>query len=233
MSFQRLAGIAGVVFVALMVLNGALLGDQPVADDSIGQVRSYVSADEGMHKTGFFIGLLVLPVAVLFFAGLVTRIRESDLAHGEGWSVVTLLGAVLLGAAGGVGDVLYGLTIYRGGDGLDDSTLRAFWDGQGIAYATMGAALTALAVGVAVPVLERGIWPVWYGLLSVLVAVLGIATLVGAVSDTSSAWVFVGFLAMAVWTLVTGIVLIVTAPSSATAGRPVPPSVPRTPAMPA
>lgn len=233
MSFQRIAGIAGIVFVALLVVNGVMLGDQPYVNDSIADVRSYVGSDESMHKTGLFIGMLVLPFAVLFFAGLVARLRASDIAHAEGWSVVTLLGAVLFGASAGVGDVLYATTVFRGGEGLDDATLRVLWDGQNIAYASMGIALTALALGVAVPVLERGLWPFWYGLLTLVAAALGVVTLIGVISDTSSAWLFIGFITFGVWTLVTGVLMVVTA-AAATAGEGVvPPSAPSptTPAM--
>ncbi len=215
MSFQRIAGIAGLVFVALMVVNGVLLGDQPVADDGIGAVRSYVSSDESMHKTGIFIGMLILPFAVLFFAGLVARLRESDLAHAEGWGTVTLLGAVLMGATAGLGGVLSATAVFRGGEGLDDATLRALWDGQLVAFASMGIALTILAVGVAVPVLERGLWPMWFGLLSLVVAVLGVVTLIGTISDTNSAYMYIGGISMAVWTLVASILLVANVPATA------------------
>lgn len=210
MTFKRLAGIAGVVFVALLVVNGALAGDTPLAGDSVEEIRDYLSSDSGMHKTSLVIGMVLLPPAVLFFSGVVAKIRVSDAAHGENWATVVLLGAVLLGASAGLGDVLFGATLFRGGEGLDDASLRALWDGQIIAYSSTGIATTAFTAGAAIPTLQHGFWPKWHAALGVVAAALGVLALIAVVEDTNggSMWGFLGFIGMAVWSLATSVLLI-------------------------
>lgn len=210
MGFKRMGGYAGLVFIVLMVINMILSGDTPIAGDSIDEVREYISTDVGMHKTGLFFGVLVLPPVVILFAAVVAKLRVSDAVHDENWSTVALLGAVLLGASAGVGDVLLGTALFRGGEGLDDSTLRALMDGQLIAYSTTGVALTALAGGVAVPTLQRGIWPKWYGVLGAVVAVLGVLGTIAVVKESNGGSVFglISFIGMGIWVIATSILLI-------------------------
>jgi hypothetical protein len=210
MGFNRIAGYAGIVFIVLMVINVVLSGSSPMPGDSITELRDYVSGDIGMHKAGLFASILVLPPAALVFAAVIAKVRISDAANGESWSTVALFGAVLIGASAGIGDVLTGTALYRGGDGLDDSTLRALWDGQLIAYSASGIALTALAGSVAVPTLQRGIWPRWYGLLGVVVAVLGVLGLISVVEDSNGGSVFglLSFIGLAIWMVSTSVLLI-------------------------
>jgi hypothetical protein len=208
MRFQRLAGIAGLVFVVMLVANGALLGSQPTAGDDLDEVRDYVTTDIGMHKTALFIGMLGFVAAVLFFAGIIAKLRASDAEHDEGWGIVALLGAVLLGAGAGVSQVLYATAVFRGGEALDDATLRIVWDGQLLASAACGIALAILAGAVAIGAFARHLWPMWHGALSVLVAAIGVASLTGMVSDTDGGTLvtFIGFAALAVWVLATGLI---------------------------
>jgi len=138
MGFNRIAGYAGIVFIVLMVINVVLSGGSPMPGDSITELRDYVSGDIGMHKAGLFASILVLPHAALVFAAVIAKVRISDAVNGESWSTVALLGAALIGASAGIGDVPVGTALYRGGDSLDDSTLRALWDGQLIAYSASG-----------------------------------------------------------------------------------------------
>jgi hypothetical protein len=222
MSFRRLTGISGIIFIVLLVVGGALLGDQPLAGDDIDEVRDYLADDVNLHKTAFVLGLIVLPFAVMFFAGLFTKLRDSDRAHDEGWAIAAVLGAVLLGASAGIGDTIFGTLLFRGGDGLDDPTLRALWDAQIIAYSSTGIALTALAVPVAVAVLRHKFWPAWYGLLSGLAAVAGALGVIGTVSDTNggSIFGFIGFIGLAVWTLATSGLLLADRPGTPAATQP-------------
>ena len=210
MSFTRIAGASGLVFVVLLVLNGALLGDQPMAGDDIEEVRDYVAQDEGLHKTAWFLGAILLPFAVLFFSGVVTKLRASDREHNEGWAIAALAGAIFIGASAGSGDVMVATLFFRGSEGLDDSTLRALWDASIIAYASIGAGLAALAAAVAVPTLQRQVWPTWYGLLGLVAAVLGVLALIGAIADSNGGSVFalIGFATLVVWSLITSLLLL-------------------------
>jgi hypothetical protein len=206
MSFRKLGGIAGLVFVVLIVGNTLLLGDQPTPDESTREILRYLSEDTGRHDAALVVGFFVLPAAVLFFAGLFHRLRPSDRAHDESWAIAMLLGAVLLGAVVSVGDVVVGTAMLHEGN-LDPGVARALWDFQYIAYTAAGAAMATFVLSVAVPVLRHRILAPWYGWLSVLVAALGVASVFGVVSPNS--WIsYLGFPAIVVWVLITSILML-------------------------
>jgi hypothetical protein len=209
MSFNRLAAGAGFLVVVLLVLNVALLGDQPKVDESIAEYGSYIQDDEGLHKTALLLGILVLPFAAVFFSGVLMPIRESDREHNEGWAIAALIGGILLGATAGLGDTFAAVLFFRTGEDLDAATVRALWDGQLLAYASTGVAMTALTGAVAVPTLTHKLRPAWYGWLSAVVAVLGLLALISVVGTSVGASIFglialIGFL---VWTLATSALL--------------------------
>ena len=216
MSFRRLAAYGGIGAVVLLVLNIILLGNQPLATDSIEEIVDYLRKDIKAHKLGFIFGLAVVPFFALFLAGVVTEMRATDREHNEGWAIVTLSGGILLAAAAGVGEALLGALFFRGGSGLDPAIVRALYDAQAVAFASTGVAMTALVGGVAASTLLHRREPAWYGWLSALVAALGILTLVGIMSRTTGVYVLVipSFFGLIVWTLVTS-VLMLRSPSTA------------------
>lgn len=211
MSFRRIAGISGLVVFVLSVLTGVLGGDTPLAGDSVEDIRSYLAEDQNMHKAGLVFSVLILPFAAVFFAGLFHKIRESDRAHNGAWAIAAAIGGVLLGAAAGIGDTILAALLLRGGEGLDDSTLRALWDAQMIGYSSTGVAITVLVVAPAIPTLRHKIWPMWHGILGLIVGVAGLLTVISLVSDSNggSALGFLGFIGLALWLLATSILMIV------------------------
>ncbi len=210
MSFSRIAAIGGFIFVVLIFLSIGLLGtDQPTLDDPIEDVVEYINEDAGMHRASTVFGVLVLPFVVVFFAGIVSKVRESDREHGEAWGIAALAGAILLGATAGIGDALTGVLFLRAGDGLDESTVRAIYDGSFIAYASAGIAVAAVTGSVAVPAIRYRFWPVWYGWLSAVAAVIGFVSVAGVLwtSTTGAGFGFVWFIALLVWLLATSVLL--------------------------
>lgn len=211
MSFRRIAGMSGLVAFVLSVLTGLFSGDTPLAGDSVEDIRSYLAEDQNMHKLGLVLGVLIAPFAAIFFAGLFHKVRASDRINNEAWAIATVIGGVLLGASAGVGDAAVGAALLRGGEGLDDSTLRALWDLQLIAYSTTGVAITVLVIAPAIPTLRHKIWPMWHGLFGLVVGLASLLTLIAVVSDSSggSAFGLVGFIGLALWILVTSILMVV------------------------
>lgn len=206
MSFRKLGGAAGLVFVALIVANVILLGDQPTADESVRKIRDYLSGDTARHDTALVVGFFALAAAVVFFAGLYHHLRPSDRAHDENWSMAMVLAAVLLGATATLGDVVVGTAMLHEGR-ISAGALRALWDFQYVAYTATGLAMAVLVLSVAVPVLRHRIWPAWYGWISVLVAAIGVAAAFGVVAPDH--WIsYPGFPALVVWVLITSILLL-------------------------
>ncbi len=209
MSFQRTAATSGFILVILLVINGVLLGNVPLAGDDIDEIEDYVTNDVGLHKTALFIGVIVLPFAIAFFAGVFHLLKNSDQERNETWAAAALASAILVAASAGIGDTLYAALIFRGGDGLDPSATRALYDIQAVAYASVGIALTALALSVAIPTLMHGILPSWYGILGLVIAALGVLSTFGMVLDSNTGSFLGGtaFVSFGVWALVTSVLM--------------------------
>ncbi len=209
MSFSRVAAIGGFIVVILVIVTAVLLGDQPVLDDPIEDVVEYLSEDADMHRASLVVSALLVPFFVVFVAGIVSKVRNSDREHGEAWAIAALAGAILLFATGGLGDALTGVLFLCGGEGLDESTVRAIYDGSFIAYTSMGIALAALTTSVAVPAIRYRFWPAWYGWLSALAAAIGFVSVAAVqwTSTTGAAFGFGWFIALLVWMLATSVLL--------------------------
>lgn len=210
MSFTRTAGAAGVIAVLLMLLNLALLGNQPTLDDPTSEVVSYIGEDLDMHRAGLLFGAAILPFYAVFLVGIVSLIRASDREHNESWAIVALAGGILLGAVATVGDLMIGALTLRGGAGLDDETIRALWDVGVRAYSSAGIAIGTMTAAVAISSLRHPRWAEWYGWLSALAAVVAFITIIGTnwTSDTGYYLGFLGFGALIVWTIVTAVLML-------------------------
>ena len=80
MSFNRLAALAGFIVIVLLVLNAALLGDQPTLDDSIEDVVQYIGEDQALHRLAAVPGLLAL-LALLASTALFPHLRLAQRTH--------------------------------------------------------------------------------------------------------------------------------------------------------
>ena len=223
MPFHRITAIAGLVFIVAVIFSVALLGgDELTVDNSPSEVRSYLSGDEAMHRWSVFFSVMALPFAAIFFAGVVSSLQASDREHGEAWAVVALLGAVLLGAAAGTADTLLAILFFRGGEGLDDSTILALQDGQRIAYASMGPAMAILMVAVALSGMRHQTWPVWHAMLGLAGAAASIIAPLSVLSpdgDIQVAALF-AFPALLIWSLASCVLLLRTPSASAQSSAP-------------
>ena len=209
MFFNRIAAISGVIAVVLGVLHGALLGDRPTLDDPIEDVVQYIGDDLTMHRLSMVLGILVLPFFIVFFAGIVSKLRDGDRELNEAWGIAALAGAISVGAAAAIADTFVVLLFLRGGDGLDDSTVRVIYDGFVVAYGSAGIAIAGVTGSVAIAAIRREFWPSWYGWLSALAAVIGFIS-VGGILWTSSTGLLLGFAAFIgfrVWTLATSVLM--------------------------
>ena len=209
MSFNRIGAFGGFIGIVLIVVNVALLGIQPTLDDPIEDVVQYLGEDQGIHRLSVVLGVLSLPFIVVFFAAMVAKLRVPDRERNEAWAIALLGAAILIAATAGIGDTLTGILFLRGGEGLDDSTVRALYDGLYIAYASTGIAVAAATGIVAIAASQREFWPPWYGWLSALVAAIGFIS-VGGVMWTSTTGLVLGsavFPAFGVWIVASSILL--------------------------
>jgi len=199
-----------VIAVLLMLLNLALLGNQPTLDDPTSEIASYIGEDLSMHRAGLLFGAAILPFYGVFLVGIVALVRTADREHNESWAIVALAGGILVGAIATVGDLMIGALTLRGGAGLDDETIRVLWDLGVRAYSSTGLAIGTMIGAVAISSVRHPRWAEWYGWLSALAAVLAFVTIIGTnwTSDTAYYLGFLGFGALIVWTIVTAVMML-------------------------
>jgi uncharacterized protein DUF4386 len=206
-TWDKLAAAGGIVGVVLFIVAGVLYGSPPGVDEDAQSVASFFSDSRGQILTSVFLqGLGVLAV-LWFVAALVTAMRDA----GESRLAAAAFGAFLLAfAVGGTAAIARaGLAYSIADEGIDVVLplyhLTVVFD---VFTNILGAGLF-LAVGGAT--LRTGLFPRWWGWLSV---VAGLVQIVGATawardgfwSPTGGA-AFICFIVFLVWMLVTSTLL--------------------------
>lgn len=169
------AGVLGIVAVAAAV--PAYLVGSPEVPSSPEQAQAYYSAAETFVLLNGVIPIAHVVTFLLFLAGLATVIgaagsrafgaRAAVLAGGTGLAVLT--------AAGFVAEIVYPAAVTRApdvdfGSGLPVLTLTmAAW-----LYHFAQAAGAVMMIGVAVATIRTGIFPAWFGWLSLAFAVVAL-----------------------------------------------------------
>ncbi|MGI8825949.1 MAG: hypothetical protein ACR2JC_09940 [Chloroflexota bacterium] len=181
-TFQRAAGIAGLLTVATGVAAQIGAGSQPGLGASSAKVATYFAANSSAHKAYVVLAALIaLPIAV-YMVGVYQTLATADRSRNTSWSTLFLYGAVMLSATAGFAESLYAVLALRGGSGLDPNTLRAFNDGAQITNATLGVWIAVAVGSVAAATFQHRIRSRWYGWFCTLAAVLGVLAVIDTVS---------------------------------------------------
>lgn len=209
MSFRKMAGWAGVLFVIFNVVAFFVWGTPPSADAPASEVAQYLADGGNAYKFGIAMAGIATIFMVLFIAGFLVPFFRSDREHGEGYGVVVLGGVLVSGAMYSVAVAANAALVLRGGFELDAATTRALWDFQYTAYAVAILAVPIFAGGAAMAIGRRGVMPAWFGYFSWVVALVGFTGIAGTVSGSGIGMMtLAGYLAFLLWTLAGGIVLV-------------------------
>ena len=82
MSFRRIAGIAGVIFVVLLVVQVVIGGDEPAPGDDIADVVEYFQDDAGLQEFSVgagAVGTLLFPLFLQDFLDLLFLVFSTRL----------------------------------------------------------------------------------------------------------------------------------------------------------
>jgi hypothetical protein len=201
----RWAPIAGLLWVALVIVSVILGGDQPGADDSVNKFVDYFR-DSGNRDQLGIATLIAALGGVLFFvflAGLRAVLRNEEGLWGQGASLAFGAGiafTVLLWAAAATGYAYASAADFFDNFVVDPQSVQtamalsalSFWM---VAFGSVAAAvMIAAASGV---VLGTGVLPAWVGWAGMALAVV---SFIGAL--------FLPGLAALVWVLLVSIVLL-------------------------
>lgn len=202
--FRRIAGVAGLVAIAVGVTQTVVVGDIPAVGDSAERVAAYYATDRGAHSFGVVAAaLLGIPIA-LFLVGVHRTLRSTA------WATAFLYGAVMMSVTAGAAEALRGMLALRGGAGLDAEVVRTLNDGALVADATLGVWIALATGSVAAATFLDRVHPRWYGWLCLVAATLGVLAVIDTVSTTNGgALAQLAFgVGVIVWTTVSSLLLI-------------------------
>ena len=212
-SSRRIGGIAGIVFglgafLALMLLGG----DQPLASDPIGDIRSFaIDNDTEVFLFNWSMGALFVFAFLIFASALRSVLAPADDESGM-WSRASFAGAVATVAVVGAGAAFTSALVLNVDD-YSDSTLRALMNLDVTLYTTiMPWGLALFLTGASIVILRSGVlwkWLGWLGLVAALVMVIGTFWVIdGDEEGFLGILVWIGITATLLWSLLSGVAMI-------------------------
>jgi hypothetical protein len=212
---ERLDAVAGIVFVALILIAAFVPGDPPVATDSIGDIRAFFKDErESLQAATFFTGLAAL--AFLWFLGtLRARLRAAEGPPGRLSAVAFGSGLVLIAIAL-VGQALFLAPTLHLAE-LDDGTVRVIFDSSTYVFALVSFPVAGLLAATAAASLRTGALPRAIGVLSAVIATCQVIGALGLYGEDDSFFAiggaagFLTFLLFLVWVLAVSITMLVRA----------------------
>jgi hypothetical protein len=213
-SGRRIAGVAGIGFVVLIVVVLVLGFDGPVFDDSAADVREFfVDSDTQVHLVTWLGALGVVFFFLPFAAGLRNLLAPADEADEQMWSRLSYTGAVLTAAIAVIGSAFWEVLSQGVAEEVSDDTLVALARFDTVFFGALlpwGFAL--FLAGASVVIIRSGVlaaWIGWFGAVGALLSAIGGLWILGEDDESFlGLLVFIGQLLFLLWVLVVGITMI-------------------------
>ncbi len=216
MSYQRLAGIGGIVFVVLGVILSIIpiIASFPSNDAPIQEISAYYENNKDTTKAVVSVALVVWPALLLFVSGVFLIVRPMEHQRQEAWSVFALLGiavqsAVFIVVIGtNAAFVLRADTIVA-----NAGATEALWGLQRAALSIDGAGVGVALVGLAMSTFRAGVAPKWHsvgGVIGGVLLLVGSIAVHAAPEDWPVLFIpLVGFILWLLWILIMGIRMVI------------------------
>jgi len=211
MSYQRLAGISGIVFVVLGVTLSVLpiIASFPANDAPIQEISAYYENNKVTTKAVVSVAMVVWPALLLFVSGVFLIVRPMEQQRHEAWSILTLLGIAVQSAVFIVVIGTNAAFLIRADTILANAgAMEALWGLQRAALSIDGAGAGVALVALAIGTFRAGVAPKW---LTIGGLAGGMLLLVGsvAVHAAPNGWdvmiiPMVGFVLWLLWILIMG-----------------------------
>jgi hypothetical protein len=207
----RLGGLCGILFLVVFIVGAGYQGETPTYGDPVDEIRAYWVDDGETYLVGdFIIGLAF----ILFFFPFLSALR-SVLGVAEGgaqmWSRNVFAGGLLfLALAAAAGASWTTLAFGDFAENASDETINSLMAISTGADHFIPAGLAIMALSAGVATLRTGGLPTWHGVLSLIYGVLAIIGMLAILAENPDESVigFFPWLGVAIWTLVTSIVLL-------------------------
>jgi hypothetical protein len=168
----RLSALGGAVFFALILAFGSLTRGTPSATDSARETFNYLSAHDGRLQLAAVLLGLAMPAALFSVSALFRALREAE--GGKAGLAVAALGGGVLAAAGTVtGALILGTTATRIAD-IGPASSRLWWTMFLMSFGATLLGLLLLIGATAIVSLETRLFPRWFVVASVALALVSI-----------------------------------------------------------
>lgn len=223
--WRQIAGLAGVLAVALWFTMGLTILDGPGVTDSAADARAWYEA----HGTEVALFTWAMPfifggLLLLFASGLRSLLAPADADSGGMWARFSFAGAVSQAGAGFIGLAFWGVLAQDEVLAVvSDETLKTLTAFDSIIFFTIMAWPSAVfVVGASVVILQSGVLPKWIGWLGSAVALAGVVGALWILSGDPDGFLgavlgTVGFLGNLVWILAVSVSMIRSTPQARSA----------------
>ena len=184
----RLAALGGAVSFALILAFANLTSGSPSTTASAEKIFSYISVHDGRLQLAAVLYGLAMPAVLLFLSGLFRALREAEGGR-PGLAVAALGGGVLAAASTVTGALILGVTATRIAD-IGTASAPTWWTMYVTSFAATLLGLMLLVGATAVVSLESRLFPRWFGVASIALALVAI---VGAfaIGYATTTWILV------------------------------------------
>ena len=203
---QRLAGIAGVSSVVLVLASFFIVGEPPAVDAPAAEISTYIVDNRTAGLVSIAMFSLALPLLGLFSVAVRKRLAafvDEDLAtlglfsNLLFWLVMAFASSIFYGAAWVDGVV----------ETVSPDVLHVLWNVGYVLY-MMALPLGALFLAVAAAAGLLGASPKWLAWATVIIAALLLIGVVGILDPDLNLIGLPGILLFIVWTLVTSVIML-------------------------
>ena len=205
----RSAGGSAVIFAILLLVTGFAAGSPPQADDSVTKIAKYFADHRGVMLVSLLLQLIAVPLAIWFFAVVRQAVAGDPVDNALGLAAVA--GIVLAGAMALAGNAVGAAIIYVKDATFIGDIIRFMYELQTLLFISTAAGILTASGATAWAAHRTKRLPavaVWLGLLAVVGNLVAMFASLGA----SAAMIgFAGFLTFALFMLVTGAAMFLSA----------------------
>lgn len=206
---DRLGAAAGIIWIVLLIVSFALIGEAPETEDSSAEeIAAHFTENKDSIIAGVLVQSLAL-VALLYFAGYLRRVLRAAEGEGGVLATVALAGAIVL-AVGAAIDSTLSAALAESAENVDPvaiQALQALWENDFVPF-LVGMVTFLSATGLSI--IRHRALPSWLGWVPL---VLVVSFLIAGITEIEAFWAIFGF-GTALWVLVLSGILV------ARAGRP-------------
>ncbi|HEV3226122.1 MAG TPA: hypothetical protein VGZ52_04785 [Acidimicrobiales bacterium] len=204
----RIAGMAGIAFVVLILITVFAGGSPPALDDPVGKVRTYMVDHRSALLISNVIGLIAIPLVVWFAVVLRELFRGGDRVT-SALSTASLGGLLITAPVAIIGGSINISMIYIDGvaNKLGDDTVRVVYDVQALIFAGTSAGIVLFTLMAALAIRRSNVLPAYVMWVGFVAALGNVVTMFSTAGSGAAALGIPGVLTFALFILVGGITM--------------------------